>query len=105
MALKAIMQDMINTVIEKDSLRITHTLSRGLQIDMKREGSVISVLLSRGDTYPSQLEYDIVMGYFPDEWAYHGYEQVDISNRYWLKSKVHIPLEVKFGEPIYKFEK
>ena len=105
MALKAIMQDMINTVIVEESLRICHTLERGLQIDMKREGSVITVLLSRGDTYPSQLEYDIVIGYLPKDWACHGYEQVETSNKYWLKAKVHVPLEVKFGRPIYRFEK
>lgn len=105
MKLESVIRDMTNVVIEQPSHRISHTLERGLQIDMKREGSVISAVISRGDTYPSQLEYDIVMGYFPDDWSCLGYEKVEQSNRYWLRAKVHIPLEVELGKPFYKLPK
>ena len=105
MSLKAIMRDMINTVIEKPSYHISHSLQRGLQIDMKREDSVISALLSRSDTYPSQLEYDIVMSFFPEDWRYPGYEKLEQSDRYWLKTLVEVPKEVEFGKPIFKFKK
>lgn len=99
--LKVVVEDMIEVIIERNHHHISTTLSRGLQIDMKRDDDLFTLLLSREKMYPSALEWDIVTRFIPRIFIQdqEELEELEQSNRHWLRAKYRIPnAEVKVGK-------